>query len=120
MRSEVVTRVSFGNEGTQFDILPGNLLRSDILIENTHEFLMRGYSVQVFYGLNLLFIEVFFESAEHSIVSHLGGVGNKGEYGILHLIADSLENGLEQQLPEFSSFAVDVSVRTSAEIDSFK
>ena len=89
-------------------------------MENLLQFATCWDMVEVGYRFNLLFVEITFESSEHTIVSHLRCVGDEGENGVINIIIDGLEDRVEQLLAQSFAFLIDVAVGATAEIDAFE
>ena len=68
MGGEVVALVSFGDEGAELDVLDGDFLAADVVVEDGAQFLtggtvLLGESEELFH---LLLIELLLEAVEHA------------------------------------------------------
>ena len=95
MCSEVVAFSVISNKGTQFDILPHHLFRTYVM-------------------------PLLTEAVGHTIERHLGSIGDIREHGIPNVTINGFHDGLHQLFSQTLTFLIDVTIRTSAEIDAFK
>ena len=77
---------------------------------------MRGLVVETFNLLYLQIIGVFLESLQHSVVCHLGCVGDKREDGVLHVAINSLEDRFHQLFAKSLALLIYLTVGTATEI----
>ena len=70
--------------------------------------------------LNLAFVEILLETAQHAIVSHLGCVRDIAEHGVIHIIIHSFQNRLGQLLAQLLTLLIDILVGTTAEVDALE
>ena len=116
--SEVVALVALRDEGAELDVLDGNLLAADVVMEDGTQLFPRGamllcQSVEL---LDLLLIHLLLESVEHAVERHFGRVGHVAEDRVLEVAVDGLVDLRGELFTEGFAFAVDVAVTASAEV----
>ena len=77
MSSQIVTGISLGNEGTQFNILNGDLLTTNTLRQDLLQFRMTGLVSQCLDTLHFQFVQVVVESFQHTIKSNFRCIRDK-------------------------------------------
>ena len=77
VRREVVARIVFGDESAEFDVLDGNFFAADITVANLRQLLPRRLAVKGENLVNLHLVVVLLQALQHSIIRHLGGIGNE-------------------------------------------
>ena len=122
MGGEVVALVSFGDEGAEFDVLDGDFLAADVVVEDGAQFLtggtvLLGESEELFH---LLLIELLLETVEHAIERHFCSVGHIAEHGVLKIAFDGFVDLWGELFAQCLAFAVDVAVAASTEVDAFE
>ena len=70
--------------------------------------------------LDLGLVEILLETAQHTIVCHLGCIRDVAKHRVIHIVVDSLQDRLGQLLAEFLALLIDVLVGTTAEIDALE
>ena len=122
MGGEVVALVSFGDEGAELDVLDGDFLAADVVVEDGAQFLtggtvLLGESEELFH---LLLIELLLETVEHTIERHFCRVGHIAEHGVLKIAFDGFVDLWGELFAQCLAFAVDVAVAASTEVDAFE
>ena len=70
--------------------------------------------------LNLAFVEILLETAQHAIVSHLGCIRDVAEHGVVNIIIHCLQDRLGQLLAQLLTLLIDILVGTTAEVDALE
>ena len=96
MGGKVVARVGLGDKSTQFDIFPHHFLSANGLARE---------------ALTLV---------SHTVVCHFCRIGDKLEYGILHIVVDTLQYLRHESGTELLTLEIDVSVGSTREIDTLE
>ena len=95
MGCEVVALRSLRDEGAQFDVLPHHLLCANLTMQFAH-------------------------AVRHAVEGHLSRVGNIGEDRVIHITIDGLHDGRQELLTQLLALVIDVTVRTSTEVDTLE
>ena len=122
MCGKVVALVAFGDEGAQFDVLDGDFLAADVVVEDAANLFFAGLVClhQLEELLGFLFVQLFLEAVEQSVECHFGGVGDITEDGVFQVASDGGIDTFGQLFAEGFSLTVDVAVGASTEIDAFE
>ena len=78
MCCELVTAFALGDEGTELDVLDGDLLRAYTLGKDSPQSLLAEAGLGL-YLLELLLCEVLVQPLDHTIIGNLGCIGDEGE-----------------------------------------
>ena len=89
-------------------------------MEYLAELLVGGLVVETLYFLYLEIVGIFLESLKHTVVCHLGGVGDKGEHRVLHIAIHSLENWFHELFAKSLALLVNLTVGTTTEVYSLE
>lgn len=66
------------------------------------------------------FVQAAVKPFDHSEEGRLGGVGDKGEDGMLKIVVDGFQNRLDQLLAQLFPLEVDIQVVAPGKVDSFE
>ena len=65
-------------------------------------------------------MEVVFYPFDEAVEGHLGGVGNEGEYGVVYVVPDGLQNRIRQLTAQSQAFLVNFCVVAAGEVNALK
>ena len=120
MRGEVVTRITFGYEGTQLNIFNGHLLTANTLRQYLLQFYVAWLMSQSLYALHLKFVQIVVKSLQHTIERYLGCVRNEREHRMHYIVVDGFQNRLYQLLAKQLTLAVNIDITTTTKVDALK
>ncbi len=81
---------------------------------------MCRHAAQGFDALDFLFVQVMLEAVEQPVERHLGRIGYKREHGMGDVSVDGLQHLRGELLTQFLALAIDILVRSTREVDTFK
>ena len=117
---QIIAAISFGNKGTELDILPCYLFRTHKVAKYIIQFFFRRDVIETGYLLYLAFIEILLETAQHAILSHLGCVRDVAEHGVIYIVIHCLQDRLGQLLAQLLALLVDILIGTTTEVDALE
>ena len=77
-------------------------------------------ALQLAHLLYLALREPALATLHEAVESHLGGVGDEGEHGVVDIVIDRLEDGIRELLSELLALVVDIAVASAGEVDALE
>ena len=120
MGGKVVPAVSFGNEGTQLDVLDGHFLAPYAPRQDMLQFVVAGTMPQGGNLLHLLLVEVVVQSLQHAVEGDFRRIGYEGEDSMVHIVVNGFQYVGYKFLTQQFTFPVNVHITAPAKIDALE
>ena len=120
MGGKVVPAVSFGNEGTQLDVLDCHFLAPYAPRQDMLQLVVAGTMPQGGNLLHLLLVEVVVQSLQHAVEGDFRRIGYEGEDSMVHIVVNSFQYVGYKFLPQQFTFPVNVHITAPAKIDALE
>ena len=90
MRSQIVTRIAFGDKRAQFNVFPRHLLRPNRFRQDVLQFCSCRHMSQGLYRLDFLLMNMLLEALQQTIERYFCRIRDEREYRVRRIIIDSL------------------------------